>query len=232
MCYSVVVRTCSTASSVLFSPSLSEWKTLPSVKKNVCCSPTAVCGCDVLHQHLYQHLSAGYQLPAVWYNTVMKKSIIDPLSNFKVYDLPMPSGNAYRKDVPNTSPSSIPVAIEDPNKTEVTHKMVLPKLITIRRKKMKKHKLKKLRKRMRFVMRRRSQKKLKQKEREIQQYEREQAKQGEAYSAEQYVDEQLALARKSGWHIDIISEFSREKEQKRVAADGAGSGSHDSNSKQ
>jgi len=85
---------------------------------------------------------------------------------------------------------------------------------------------------MRFVMHRRRQKKQKRKEREIQQYEREQAKLGQAYSAEKYVDEQLALARKSGWHIDIISEFVHEQEKKRAAATAAGSSSHESNNKQ
>jgi len=85
---------------------------------------------------------------------------------------------------------------------------------------------------MRFVMRRRRQKKEKRKEREIQQYEREQAKLGQAYNAEKYIDDQLALARKSGWHIDIISEFRREREKERGAATAAGAASRDSDNKQ
>lgn len=228
----VVARTCSSASSTLFASGLREWKALPSLKKDVYRSPSMVCSYDVLCQHLYQHLSAGYQIPAVWYNNVMKKSIIDPLLNFQEYDLPTLPGLADRKDMPNVSPASVPVTVGDPNTTEITPKMVLPELITIRRRKMKKHKLKKFRKRMRFVMRRRRQKKAKQKEREIQQYEREQAKLGQAYSAEKYVDEQLALARKSGWHIDIISEFVHEQEKKRAAATAAGSSSHENDNKQ
>jgi len=207
-------------------PGLSKWKPFPSLKIDAGRLPSTVCSNDVLHYLLYQHLSAGYQLPTVWYNTVMKKSIIDPLSNFEVFDLPMLPGHAERKDVPN---ASLPVAVEDPTKNKVTPMMVLPYLITIRRKKMKKHKLKKLRKRLRFVMRKRRQKKERRKEREIQQYEREQAKLGQAYNPEQYVDEQLALARKSGWHIDIISEFNHEQEKKRAAADAA---SQNSDSKQ
>lgn len=228
----VAARTCSSASSILFASGLSEQKALQSLKKYVCRSPSTVCNNDVLRQHLYQHLSAGYQIPAVWYDTVMKKSIIDPLSKFQEYDLPTLPGLADRKDMPDVSPTSVPVTVEDPNKTEITPKMVLPKLITIRRKKMKKHKLKKFIKRMRFVMRRRRQKKEKRKEREIQQYEREQAKLGQAYSPEKYVDEQLALARKSGWHIDIISEFVHKQEKKRGAATADGSSGHESDNKQ
>jgi len=176
---------------------------------------------EVLRQHLCQHLSAGYQLPTVWYNTVMKKSIIDPLLNFTEYDLPTVPGRDVRKDVPEVSTGVIP--IEDPSQNAVTSKMLLPNMLVVRRRKMKKHKLKKLRKRLRFVMRRRRQLKEKRKEREIQQYEREQAKLGQLYNAEQYVDEQLVLARKSGWHIDIIAEFNREKEKDRAAPAAASS---------
>jgi len=217
-------------------PGSSNWETPPSLKIDACRLPSTVCSHDVLRYQIYQHLSAGYQLPTVCYNTVMKNSVIDPLLNFNVYELPMLPGHAERKDAPDTSVTSISVTVEDPSKTKVTPKMVLPYLITIRRKKMKKHKLKKLRKRLRFVMRRRRQKKEKRKEREIRQYEREQAKLGQAYNPEQYVDEQLTLARKSGWHIDIITEFSREQQKKRAAsaaaAAAAGGASQESDSKQ
>jgi len=204
----------STLSSV---PGISEHKPLPSLTKDEHnLSTTTACSNEVLRQYLYQHLSAGYQLPTVWYNAIMKKSIIDPLSNFTEYDLPTTAGHDERKDMPGLSTGITPV--EDPKQNAVTDKMVLPYMITIRRKKMKKHKLRKLRKRMRFVMRRRRQLKEKRKEREIQQYEHEQAKLGQLYSAEQYVDEQLALARKSGWHIDVIAEFNREREKEKMAS--------------
>jgi len=139
----------------------------------------------------------------------MKKSIVDPLSSFRQYDLPTSPGLAERTDLPAV-PSSI-TPLGDPDRTEVVTKLVLPKLLTIRHKKMKKHKRQKLRKRLRFMMRRRRQKKATKKERELQEYERGQIKLGEAYSAEHYVDEQLSLARKSGWHVDVIAEFQRER---------------------
>ena len=197
----------------------------------MCNSPPTACSNDVLRQHLFQHLSAGYQLPTVWYNAVMKKSIIDPLSNFKEYDLPTVDGYRERKEVPERSTGVTPM--QDPNQSELNEKLVLPYMITIRRKKMKKHKRKKFIKRMRFVFRRRRQLKENRKENEIQKYEREQVKLGQLYSAEQYVDEQLALARKSGWHIDIIAEFNRERQKERAAtaATSAAAGSSDSNSK-
>ena len=78
-------------------------------------------------------------------------------------------------------------------------------------------------------MRRRRQLKEKKREREIQQYEREQVKLGQLYNPEQSVDEQLALARKSGWHVDIVAEFSRAGEKEKGAA--AGGDSSDSNRK-
>lgn len=199
----------------LFVNHVSERKPLQSPMKCVCGSSPTVCSNDVLRQRLYQHLSAGYQLPTVWYNAVMKKSIIDPLLDFKEYDLPTLPGGGERKEVPGVSTTVR--SIKDPNQSEVADKMALH-LTIIRRKKMKKHKRKKLKKRMRFVMRRRRQLKEKKKEREIQKYEREQAKLGELFSPEQYVDEQLALARKSGWHIDIIAEFNRERQKEKAAA--------------
>jgi len=158
----------------------------------------------------------------------VKKSIIDPLSNSTQFDLPTTvPGRAERKDVPEVSDSVTPV--EEPGRSDAVDKLVLPKLITIRHKKMKKHQRRKLRKRMRFVMRRRRQLKEKKREREIQQYEREQVKLGQLYNPEQSVDEQLALARKSGWHVDIIAEFSRAGEKEKGAA--AGGDSSDSNRK-
>ena len=154
----------------------------------------------------------------------MKRSIIDPLSNLTLYDLLTVAGHDGRKDAPQVS-SNI-TTIGDPDQSSVANEMLLLNMLQIRRKKMKKHKLRKLRKRQRFVMRWRRQLKEKRKECAIQQYEREQAKLGEQYSAEQYVDEQLALARKSGWHIDIITEFNHERQKEQAAA----ASSSDSNS--
>ena len=212
-----VAEPSSSMTTSLFVPSFSERTSLSSQMKDMCILSTTFGNNDVLRQHLYQHLSAGHQLPTAWYNAVMKKSIIDPRFNFnKEYDLPTMPSCVERKEVPETSTSVTPV--EDPTPGEITDKMVLPHLVTIRRKKMKKHKRKKLIKRMRFVLRRRRQLKEKRKERAIQQYEREQAKLGQLYNAEQCIDEQLALARKSGWHIDIIAEFNREKEKDKAAA--------------
>ena len=138
--------------------------------------------------------------------------------------MPTVSGGAERRDVPEASTDVTP--IEDPSQIPVADRTMLLNMIQVRRRKMKRHKLKKRRKRQRFMMRRRRQLKAKKKEREIQKYEREQAKLGELFSADQYVDEQLALARKSGWHIDIIAEFNREREKERAAAAGGDSTSN------
>ena len=223
LCCLVAAQTSRSASSTLSEPGKSERKPLP-LMRDVCSLPSTVSSEAVPKQQLYHHLFIGYQLPAVWYNTVMKKSIIDPRLNYREYDLPTLPSCDERKDMPAVSTGT--VSIEDPNHSEVTHKAVLPKLITIRRRKMKKHKLKKLRKRMRFVMRRQRQRKEKRKELRIQQYEKDQANEGQMFDAEQYIDEHLALARKSGWHVDIISEFNRDRKKESAAG-----GSSDSSSK-
>ena len=174
VCVCVLSSYTSATAALPFVPGLSGVKPLLSspVKDAHGSAPTTRSN-DVLRQHFYQCLSAGYQLPTVCYNAVMKRSIIDPLSNLTLYDLPTVAGHDGRKDAPQVS-SNI-TTVGDPDQSSVANEMLLLNMLQIRRKKMKKHKLRKLRKRQRFVMRRRRQLKEKRKERAIQQYEREQA---------------------------------------------------------
>ena len=82
----------------------------------------------------------------------------------------------------------------------------MPLLIKIRRAKMKKHQKKKWRKRMQFKLRDQKIIKLKKKEKKLQDIENEYSTMTKEFDAEKFVDEQIALARKGGWGIDIWSQ--------------------------
>lgn len=151
-----------------------------------------------------------YRLPAVWYNGGMKKTIVDPTSVLRAYELPSLM-NRVVKDAPASQVSSDPVG--DPVQTSDVVKVTLPYLMTIRHKKMKKHKLKKLRKRMRFVMRKRRAFKQRRKEQAIQEVERKFAKEAADYDPEKYIEERMLLARQSGWGIDIVAEYLGKQKQ-------------------
>lgn len=106
---------------------------------------------------------------------------------------------------------NISTPVSDPQTSPVADVVMLPYLMTIRHKKMKKHQLKKLRKRMKFVMRRRKEVKRKRRERQILEYEQKMAKEGADYDAEKFIEQQLLKARSAGWGIDIVAEFSKKK---------------------
>lgn len=145
-----------------------------------------------------------YKLPAVWYKGEMKKTIVDPASILRAYELPS-LVNRVAKDAPTSRVSSDPVG--DPVHPSDVVKVTLPYLMTIRHKKMKRHKLRKLRKRMRFVMRKRRAFKQRRKEQVIQEVERKFAKEAADYDPEKYIEERMSLARKSGWGIDVVAEY-------------------------
>ncbi|XP_018573252.1 uncharacterized protein LOC108912498 isoform X2 [Anoplophora glabripennis] len=81
--------------------------------------------------------------------------------------------------------------IEAPSKENSNVTKEAARLIVIRRKKMKKHKLKKLRKRMKFEWAKLRQRRELKKEKDFQAILIQQCKEGEAFSAEQYVQERI-----------------------------------------
>ena len=91
----------------------------------------------------------------------------------------------------------------------------MPLLIKIRRAKMKKHQKKKWRKRMQFKLRDRKIMKLKKKENKLQDIENEYSTMSKEFDAEKFVDEQIALARKGGWGIDIWSQRKERLQEKQ-----------------
>jgi len=146
-----------------------------------------------------------YRLPTVWYNGEIKKSIVDPTVTYRAYELPTCIG----RNVKNAPMSrEIKDSVGDPLQIPGVAKVTLPYLMTIRHKKMKRHKLKKLRKRMRFLMRKRRAVLQRKKEQAIQEVERKFAKEAAEYDPEKYIEEKMALARRSGWGIDVVSEYS------------------------
>ncbi|KRT81930.1 hypothetical protein AMK59_6174 [Oryctes borbonicus] len=82
--------------------------------------------------------------------------------------------------------------IEEPVDASVDNTKQAARLIVIRRKKMKKHKLKKLRKKMKFEWAKLRQKRELRKEKEFQAGLIQQCKTAESFSAEEYVNEKLA----------------------------------------
>ncbi|CAI9727496.1 Hypothetical predicted protein [Octopus vulgaris] len=135
-------------------------------------------------------------------------SVIDPLisplpfyecpvkSNKDVFQLPFHSPTIISKEDPlsflNEWIIESPLAIQAKN------------ILKIRRRKMNRHRLKKLRKRMRFVRRKELHKRRKKKEKLFQAKLQAKIQTGIDFDAEEFVQDKLALARKGGYKIDIF----------------------------
>ncbi|XP_064599469.1 small ribosomal subunit protein mS38-like [Liolophura sinensis] len=97
-----------------------------------------------------------------------------------------------------------------PEKTKV--EKLAKNILKIRRRKMNRHHLKKLRKRMKFVFRKRLHRKLKLKEAKLQEEFRAIMKRAEDFEPRDFVQKNLELARKGGFHVNIF-ESSRQQQQ-------------------
>lgn len=162
----------------------------------------------------FSHSQMGvqeYKLPTIWYNSVYKHTIVDPIFSKILYELPTFVNSEIEKFDPSQG-SLVPVLDPNPLQRIIDHgappitKETLPYLITIRHKKMKKHQLRKLRKRMRFLRRKLEAVKRKKREKVLQNYENNMKKWSAEFDAEKYVEDQLRTARKAGWEIDIVAE--------------------------
>lgn len=152
-----------------------------------------------------------YKLPTIWYNSVYKHTIVDPIFSKISYKLPTFVNHEIEKFDPAQG-SLVPVFDPNPLQRIIDQgappitKETLPYLITIRHKKMKKHQLRKLRKRMRFLRRKLEAVKRKKREKVLQNYENNMKKWSTEFDAEKYVEDHLQRARKAGWEIDIVAE--------------------------
>ena len=91
----------------------------------------------------------------------------------------------------------------------------MPLLMKIRKTKMKKHQKKKWRKRMQFRIRDRKILKLKKREQKLQEFENQYSTMTKEFDAEKFVDEQVALAKKGGWGIDIWSQRKQRQQEEQ-----------------
>ncbi|XP_044736534.1 uncharacterized protein LOC123298558 [Chrysoperla carnea] len=105
-----------------------------------------------------------------------------------IIDLPK-----YWTPLPTSTQIIIPKIIETPPSIKI-NKIEAARLIVIRRRKMKKHKLRKLRKRMKFEWAKVRQRRELRKEKEFQAKLIAQIKEGEKFSAEQFVSERIRAA--------------------------------------
>lgn len=114
-----------------------------------------------------------------------------------------------------TPPPLAIVPIDDPNPLQAVidqgappvHKEAMPWLVGVRHRKMKKHKLRKFRKRMIFLFRKLKEIKRKKKEKVMLALERECAQKANDFDPELYVDRLITKAKRGGWGIDIFEDM-------------------------
>ena len=156
--------------------------------------------------------SVSYHLPTTSTNSIRKKTIVDPIVTPRLYELPTFSRVVTEKVTP---PPLAIVPIEDPNPLQPAidqgappvHKEAMPWLIGVRHRKMKKHKLKKFRKRMIFLFRKLNEIKKKKKEKIMLALERDFAQRGSDFDAEKYTARLITQAKRGGWGIDIFEDM-------------------------
>ena len=155
-------------------------------------------------------IKSPYVLPTVYHgNITQKKTILDPVANKTDYKLPTVSSEVLEKFTPSLH--IVPIEEPQPLDKELIRKHCMPLLIRIRKRKMKKHKLRKLRKRMIFLNRKLTARKKAKKEKLMRAHELECKRKGEEFSADKFIEEKIALAREGGWHIDVWKEYRQKK---------------------
>jgi len=145
-----------------------------------------------------------YILPTLNSNRIEKITILDPVVSQGHYILPTSTKIIQEKVSPSLhTPDKIaPATNKSSYKIEAKRKLL--GLITIRHKKMKKHKLKKLRKRMFYVWKREREIKARKKEKLMVLYEQNWQRLADEFNAEKYVQDQIDTAKKGGWGVNIF----------------------------
>ena len=167
-------------------------------------SPTSV-----LHRHTPIFSSLASQLriiPVVEPTVSVKHPLLDPLQLNNILEFHLPHGRANYITLPTPSRETKTDPISHSNSL-IKHAQ--PHLIVIRHKKMKKHKLRKLRKRMMFVFRKKAMAKRKIKEKAMLDLEKQSLKKAESFDPENFVNERLVQAREGGWHVDPFATWQR-----------------------
>ncbi|XP_054725656.1 uncharacterized protein LOC129235690 isoform X2 [Anastrepha obliqua] len=133
---------------------------------------------------------------------IRQASILQPMTSTSIGDFPSrheiieSPRNKWLSEINDiVDEPTMPHEIQAPTTTSISNgKMEAARLIVIRRRKMKKHKLKKLRRKMKFEWAKVRQRREMRKEKAFQAKLIAQVKAGEAFNAEQYVEEQLRTA--------------------------------------
>jgi len=145
-----------------------------------------------------------YILPTVDGKRVQKITILDPVLSHGQYILPTSTKIIQEK----VSPSMNNVHKKAPTiqNNNIRKEATKPKwgLVIIRHKKMKKHQLKKLRKRMYYTWKKEAEVKNRKKEKKMQLYEEEWKKLGQSFDAESFVSERIDAAKKGGWGVNVF----------------------------
>ena len=145
-----------------------------------------------------------YKLPTV--RSTQEKVIVDPFTLFQTYELPTKQIPYIPEIVEPLLYNKVPVESPAPTGRPIVEKQTMPWLMRIRHKKMKKHKLKKLRRRMMFVYRRRKMLKAKKREKELVLIEKRWKSLASEFDADVFVQDNITNAKKGGWGIDILAE--------------------------
>ena len=145
-----------------------------------------------------------YKLPEL--ESTKLKQIVDPFALYKLYELPTKQV-PYVPEIVEPLRNIVPI-VEPPSTTglPIIEKHASPWLMRIRHKKMKKHQLKRFRKRMEFVFRRRKMVKAKKREKEMVLMEARWAQLAKDFDANVFVDDNITAAKRGGWGIDILAE--------------------------
>ena len=154
----------------------------------------------------------AYILPTVIQNSILKKTILDPQTNPQRYDLPCHTILDLEKVTPTVDRIQ---PVMDPSRTPgqpAARIETMPYLVNIRHKKMKKHKLKKFRKRMIFLHRKLNEIKKKKKEKVIVAMERSFATSAQEFNAEEYIENHIKEAKRGSWKIDVIEQWKSSKQ--------------------
>lgn len=145
-------------------------------------------------------LVTEYRLPTLGGN-VYKHRVLDPRLNTAIV-LPERETLAWEKLTPGVA--STEVSDPAPAGRPIVEKLTMPYLMRIRHRKMKKHKLKRLRKRMIFLNRKLAEVKRKKKEAILRSQEAQYAKWGQDFNPSDYISKELEKARRGGFKVDIF----------------------------
>lgn len=148
-----------------------------------------------------------YILPTI--SDAIQKKILDPEVIQHKYEMPTFHSTVREKltpglesFVPKIDPSHLQRAIDEGSAPLV--KISMPYLLRIRRHKMKKHKLKKFRKRMIFLHRKLSEIKKRKKQQRLVEFQQMWAKRAASFDPEKQLEDQLLLARKGGYGVPLF----------------------------